>query len=134
MSPMERAEGTLEALDDVDVLLVEDDEAVRTTFVDILRGAGYTTAEAGDSHAALQQLESLTVRSVLLDVYLPGLSGLWLLDQLEDPPPVVLVTAHDYDPEVLARREKVFLYVQKPVVPTELLRVVARSVAAGRRS
>jgi two-component system phosphoglycerate transport system response regulator PgtA len=131
---MHQADGTLEARDDVDVLLVEDDEDVRTTFVDILRGAGYSTAEAGDSHAALQQLEFLTVRSVLLDVYLPGLSGLWLLDQIDDPPPVVLVTAHDYDPEVLARREKVFLYVQKPVAPAELLRVVARSVAAGRRS
>ena len=131
---MHQADGTLGAPDDVDVLLVEDDEDVRSTFVDILRGAGYTTAEAGDSHAALQQLELLTVRAVLLDVYLPGLSGLWLLDQIEDPPPVVLVTAHDYDPEVLARREKVFLYVQKPVSPAELLRVVARSVAAGRRS
>jgi len=131
---MHQAEGTLEARGDVDVLLVEDDEDVRATFVEILRGAGYTTAEAGDSQSALQQLELLTVRSVLLDVYLPGLSGLWLLDQIDDPPPVVLVTAHDYDPEVLARREKVFLYVQKPVAPTELLRVVARSVAAGRRS
>lgn len=123
----------MEARDAVDVLLVEDDEGVRTSFVEILQGAGYTTAEAGDSHAALLQLESCSVRTVLLDVYLPGLSGLWLLDQLEDPPPVVLVTAHDYDPEVLARREKVFLYVQKPIAPSELLRVVARSVAAGRR-
>jgi two-component system, NtrC family, phosphoglycerate transport system response regulator PgtA len=129
---MHQAESTLEKLAQVDVLLVEDDDDVRSSFVEILRGGGYTTAEARDSPSALELLESLAVRTILLDVYLPGLSGLWLLDQLDDPPPVVLVTAHDYDPEVLVRRDKVFLYVRKPIPPAELLRVVARSVAAGR--
>jgi DNA-binding NtrC family response regulator len=116
----------------VDVLVVEDEEAVRTSFADILAEAGYSTAEAFDSSAALELLSNTAVGTVVLDVFLPGRSGLWLLDQLESPPPVVLVTAHHYDPEIMARRDKVFMYLQKPVNPPELLQVVARAIARGR--
>ena len=115
--------------DELDVLLVEDDEAVRTSFAEILREARYSVAEAADSQAALDILNSSRVRTVVLDVYLPTRSGLWLLDQLEKPPSVVLVTGHPYDPEVMQRRDKVFLYLQKPIHPPELLVAVARAVA-----
>ena len=117
--------------DKLDVLLVEDDEPVRTSFAEILREARYTVVEAADSQAALELLNTADVRTVVLDVYLPTRSGLWLLDQLDDPPPVVLVTGHPYDPEVMRRRDKVFLYLQKPIHPPELLVGVARAVALG---
>jgi CheY-like chemotaxis protein len=117
--------------DDVDVLLVEDDEDVRCSFAEILNEAGYSTAEATDTSTALELLASTNVATVVLDIYLPGRNGLWLLDQLEDLPPVVLVTAHNYDPDVMARRAKVLLYLQKPVQPPDLLQAVARSLAAG---
>ena len=115
---------------DIDVLLVEDDDDVRSSFAEILNEAGYSTAERPDTSTALALLRSSDIGMVILDVYLPGQDGLWLLDQLDDPPPVVLITAHNYDPQVMARQAKVFLYLQKPVQPPELLLAVARSLAA----
>lgn len=116
--------------DAVDVLVVEDDAGIRTSFAAILRGAGYKVAEAEDGLVALEQLRSRRVGAVVLDVLMPGLDGLDLLDKLDDPPPVVLVTAHDYDPEVMARRSKVSLYLQKPVPPANLLEAVAQAISA----
>ena len=116
----------------IDVLIVEDDEGVRESEADVLHSGGYTTAEVGDCLSALELLESEQFGSVVLDVYMSGLSGLWLLDQLDDPPPVLLVTAHDYDPNVLSRREKFFMYLQKPVAPLELLQAVSRALKASQ--
>ena len=57
---------------------------------------------------------------------MPGMDGLVLLDQLDDPPPIALLTGHEYDKEVMARRAKVLLYLQKPVSPEALLKVAER--------
>lgn len=116
----------------IDVLVVDDDDDDRVSFAAVLQDAEYTTAEAADCTAALEVLDNGYVHAVLLDIYLPGLNGFWLLDQLADPPPIVLLTGHAYDHEVLVRRHKVFAFVQKPVVPLALLPVIARSVEAGR--
>jgi two-component system phosphoglycerate transport system response regulator PgtA len=110
------------------VLVVDDDSDVRGSCADVLRTAGYRVIEAEDSSAAREHLRSPDINAVLLDVYMPGLDGLALLDELDDPPPVALLTAHVYDEEVVARRSKVALYIQKPIAPTDLLEVVGRMI------
>jgi two-component system, cell cycle response regulator len=115
---------------EIDVLLVEDDQDLRRGFVEILREARYSTAEAENASEALYLVRSMNVSAVLLDLYLPDHSGLWLLDQLDDPPPVVLITGHDYDLEVMSRQSKVLMYLQKPIKPPDLLAATARAVAA----
>ena len=114
----------------VDVLVVDDDAAVRTSLAELLQSDDYSVAEAVDCESAMERLSSMTVGAIVLDVFLPGLSGLWLLDEIEDLPPVILVTGHLYDPGVLARRDKVFMYLEKPVHPPQLLKAVA--AATGR--
>ena len=116
--------------DPVDVLVVEDDASVRTSLAEMLRSDGYRVVEAMDCESALERLNSHPVGVVLLDVLLPGLSGLWLLDEVEDLPPVILCTGHLYDPAVIARRDKVFMFLEKPVEPPRLLKAVA--AATGR--
>jgi len=59
---------------------------------------------------------------------MPGLDGLGLLDRVSDPPPVVLITARDYDAEVIKRRSKVSMYLQKPVPPASLLQAVGAAI------
>lgn len=117
----------------VDVLVVDDDAGVRTSFGTILRDAGYSVEEAEDGFVALQRLRAMRVGMVLLDVRMPVLDGLHVLDELEDPPPVVLMTAHEYDADVMARRSKVTLYIQKPVPPRDLLAAVAKALAVEDR-
>lgn len=118
----------------IDLLVVEDDEALRTSYVAILRHAQYRVAEARNTVQAIDALNSTKVGAVLLDIYLPDRSGLWFLDQIDDPPPTILITGHDYDDEIMHRRSKVLMYLQKPVTPLTLLEVVSRALKGDERS
>jgi DNA-binding response OmpR family regulator len=110
------------------VLVVDDDMDVRRSYADVLRTAGYGVTEAEDGSSAREYLKSTDFGAVLLDVYMPGLDGLTLLDEFEDPPPVALLTAHEYNADVMTRRSKVALYIQKPIAPTDLLEAVERMI------
>ena len=114
------------------MLVVDDDSDVRHSCAEVLRTAGYRVVEAGYGQAALDHLKSSGVDAILLDVFMPGLDGLSVLDQIEDPPPVALLTAHVYDDEIVARRSKVAMYIQKPIAPLALLEAVARMFAGDR--
>ncbi len=114
---------------DETVLVVDDDNDVRRSCADVLRTAGYRVVEAENGLAALEYLKSSEVGAVLLDVYMPGLDGLSLLDEIKDPPPVALLTAHAYDDAVVVRRAKVTMYIQKPVAPPVLLEAVANMIS-----
>ena len=103
------------------ILLVEDDADARESSVELLRSGGYVVEAAEDAFSALVFLRENEVAGLILDVYMPGMDGLTLLDHLEDPPPTALLTGHSYDTEVMARRSKVLLYLQKPVSPRTLL-------------
>jgi CheY-like chemotaxis protein len=112
------------------VLVVDDDGDVRSSSAEVLRTAGYVVVEAADGYAAVERLRARDISAVLLDVNMPGLDGLALLDQFDDLPPVALLTEHEYDPEVIARREKLFMYLAKPVPPRDLIEAVAQMLGA----
>jgi len=114
----------------VDVLVVDDDDALRSSVADILRGEGMSVSEAIDGLEALDQLESFRVGVMVLDVNMPRLSGPELLARLDDPPLVVLVTAGVYDDEVLAQQRKITWFLKKPVPPRELITIVAKCLNA----
>jgi two-component system chemotaxis response regulator CheY len=81
------------------VLLVEDDEDLRTTLVEVLRDQGVDVAEAGNGLEALAWMKSHASPSVIvLDLMMPKMDGLqFRTAQLEDPAlaavPVVFMTA-----------------------------------------
>jgi CheY-like chemotaxis protein len=120
-----------QAVAQLDVLVVDDDTAVRTSFASILRTSGFSVAEAADGLDALSIVRSTLVGVMLLDLQMPRLDGLGLLDALPTPPPVILLTARDYDAEVVRRRAKVFAYLQKPVLPAEMRILVRQAIGSG---
>ena len=117
----------------IDVLVVDNDHASRTSFGLILRDAGYNADEAEDGFAALERLRSVTVGSVLLELDLPGLGGLKLLDTLDNPPPVILMTAGEYSTDVMIRRSKAYMFIQKPIPPAHLVAAVSQTLEASRQ-
>lgn len=120
------------------VLVVEDDKAVRQTTVELLRSEGYGVIEAADGIEGLQRLKEESVDVVLLDLHLPRLDGLGVLDAMQDPPIVIVLSAFEYfDEDAMHSRfaSKVFAFLQKPIPPVRLLSVLSDALSgnAGRR-
>ena len=117
------------------ILLVEDDLDVAESIRFVLEAQGYRTTSAFDLQPAWDQLRNITFDLVLLDISLPGGSGLDILRRLrEEQPhiPVIIITAQaTVETRVLGLDEGADDYIVKPFAPSELL---ARIGALLRRS
>lgn len=116
------------------ILIVEDDPNVRKLVRVNLTKRGYTVSEAEDSHQALALFQSVPVDLVLLDLVLPGLSGVdicaWIRARSEVP--IIILSARlEEDLKVAALDAGADDYVTKPFGSEELL---ARVRAFLRRS
>jgi DNA-binding response OmpR family regulator len=116
------------------VLVVDDDGALRHAITSLLDQAGYQADQASDGAGALDKLQQQPFDLVLLDIGLPGISGLDVLAQARthaSPPRVVMMTADD-TPEMLLRsfREQAHAFVRKPFPPRRIIEVVSDVLAA----
>lgn len=119
--------------DHVDVLVVDDDEALRSMWGEILRSSGYSVAVAEDGDVALNLLAQLEVGMVLLDLRMPRRDGIAVLEALATPQLVVLASGYALDEATLAQTlAKVVTYLEKPVPPERLLATVATTLALSR--
>lgn len=78
------------------VLIVDDDAALRDAVVTALSDLGYETAQAGEGAAALAWLSHNRADAVLLDLRMPGMDGMDVLQRIRarpDAPPVAVLTA-----------------------------------------
>jgi DNA-binding response OmpR family regulator len=110
------------------VLVVDDDRALRHAVTALLQDAGYQTEQAGDGPEALDKLRQHPIDLMLLDIGLPGMSGLDVLARAREalsPPRVVMMTADD-TPEALLRsfRGQAHWFVRKPFPPKRIVGVV----------
>jgi CheY-like chemotaxis protein len=112
-----------------DVLVVDDEEPVRTSVAQILRSAGYSVAEAADGQDALDMLESGSVTVLLLDIRMPRRTGIEVLQALDSPPNVILMSAYRFEGEdKRSVGHKVFSHLMKPVAPRQLLDEVRAAI------
>jgi two-component system KDP operon response regulator KdpE len=116
------------------ILIVEDDPSIRKLVRVNLVKRGYTVSEAEDSHQAMALFQEVPVDLVLLDLVLPGLSGVdvcaWMRAR-SDVPIIVLSARLEEDLKVAALDAGADDYVTKPFGSEELL---ARVRAFLRRS
>ena len=116
------------------ILIVEDDPNIRKLVRVNLVKRGYTVSEAEDSHQAMALFQAETVDLVLLDLVIPGLSGVdvcaWMRAR-SDVPIIVLSARLEEDLKVAALDAGADDYVTKPFGQEELL---ARVRAFLRRS
>jgi two-component system response regulator VicR len=119
------------------VLLVEDDRALRTGLSDALAGEGFDVTDAGDGEKARALLGERHFDLVVLDLMLPGRSGLEILRELrargEQIAVLILTAKGNEDDRVLGLELGADDYVTKPFSLRELLaRVRALVRRAGR--
>ncbi len=113
------------------VLVVDDDAGLRESFRLILEDE-YEVVDAPDGRRALEIVRSRQVDLVLLDIRLPGMDGIEVLERikaLDDAVEVILVTAvKTVRTAVAAMKLGAFDYLTKPFEETELLSLVRRAL------
>jgi DNA-binding response OmpR family regulator len=116
------------------VLVVDDDEGIRTLVRELLERAGYDVDAAPDGRTALRRLFERPPALVILDVNMPDLDGYKTLERIRDlsDVPVIMLTARTQELErVRGLSSGADDYVPKPFGRQELL---ARIQALLRRS
>ena len=106
------------------VMVVEDETIIRTSFVMALEDLGYNVVgEASNGEMALQLLESVKPDIILLDINLPKINGLKVLELIHDQYgiPYIIITGY-YSEDFLERAKKAgaFSYLLKPIDPFQL--------------
>lgn len=118
------------------VLIVDDEDMVRTALDQWLRLSGFDTTTAANASEALAAIDDVHPHVVLTDVRMPGLSGLDLLRSIGEralPTEVILITGHgDVPMAVEAMRAGAFDFLQKPYVPDQLVNAIARAAEQSR--
>jgi DNA-binding response OmpR family regulator len=118
------------------VMVVDDEERVRTLLAKSLSSQGHTVVTAASASAAIDRLESKAVDLVVLDLVMPGLGGLAVLNALNEgkktTPVIVLSGVTDVASRVEALDRGAVDVVSKPFSLTELLARVRRNVGLTR--
>lgn len=114
------------------ILVVDDDRTTRHFLSRVLTSAGYSVSTASDGTLALRQLRRRAFDLILLDVWMPEMNGLELLNRIQDqpsPPKVIIMTSDDTPETMLGTiRRRAYRYVVKPVHPEELLEFVSSAL------
>jgi two-component system, OmpR family, alkaline phosphatase synthesis response regulator PhoP len=116
------------------ILVVDDDENLRRLVAAYLESEGYEVEQAADGQAALESAEKYQFDLVVLDLMLPGLSGLDVAREIRarSPVPILMLTARASEDDVLQGFDAgADDYLVKPFSPKVL---VARVRAILRRS
>lgn len=116
------------------VLVVDDEGAVRRFLRNLLEGAGFTIVEAGSGGEALEVMKKSHPDVVLLDLRLPDMSGVDVLQVLREwsKVPVVMLSVQNQESDIVAALDAgADDYLSKPFGSAELL---ARLRSALRRA
>jgi response regulator NasT len=114
------------------VLVVDDDQVILFTIGDALRRAGYEVTEAASAEEALKLIPEQQPDIALLDVSMPGISGIDLAQQLraETEVPFMFLSAFD-DRDIvrLAAETGALGYLVKPVLPQQIIPSIEAGLA-----
>lgn len=112
------------------ILIVDDEKAARYGMKKILQKDNYTVYEAKDGTDALQMIKTMHPSLVFLDINMPQLDGMKILEMINDmknPPLVVIVTAYGSEKiAVEAMKKGAYDYIAKPYEIDEL-RIIAKN-------
>lgn len=115
------------------ILLVDDDHELRTFMGEILSAKGYAVSEAFDYDSAVGQLTRGAFDLALLDITLPGRSGLEILEYIRGRNhgvPVIVVTGTaGLDLAIRSMALGAKDYITKPCTPNYLLQSVENALA-----
>jgi CheY-like chemotaxis protein/CHASE3 domain sensor protein len=111
------------------ILIVEDDMIFRQSVAEVVTSYGFHPIETNDGEVALAILKEITPDAILLDIRLPGISGLGILEMIKQMPhlrpvPVHMISAFDHQHNAL--RMGAHGYLTKPVTIEKVRAAIER--------
>ncbi len=120
----------------MNILIVDDEEVLQDVLKSVVEREGWSPVGVRSGEEALRVLEHEEVELVLLDLMLPGMSGIEVLRQIrgEDPDQVVVViTAYSsIEGAIEAMREGAFHYIPKPFKNEEVVETIRKGLEQRR--
>jgi len=118
------------------VLIVDDESAIRESLGGILEDEGYRASQAESGEACLELLRKKPFDVVLLDIWLPGIDGLETLErvrEIENAPEVIIISGHGtIETAVRATKLGAFDFLEKPLSLEKTLVLVKNAIEAKR--
>src|SRR5713226_6934455 len=100
------------------ILIVDDEQSIRTTLGKILEDEGHRTALCDSGEAGMAQFAREEFDLIILDLWLPGVDGMSVLERLRSAgaPPVIVISGHgNIDTAVRATRLGAYDFLEKPL-------------------
>ena len=118
------------------ILIVDDEPVARQSLMDILKLEGYHVMALPNGQAAVEHVRTHPVDLMIVDMRMPGMSGLevvQVVNQVSPETEVILLTAYgSTDSAIQALRLRIHDYLLKPASPTQVIQSVKKGLA--RRS
>ncbi len=120
-------------MESLGILVVDDEPTILTSCQRVLEGAGHRVQVVATPGSALDRCREQTFDMVLIDILMPGMSGLELVERLKADAPtirIVVMTGYgsrDVAADALRRGARGLLL--KPFTPAELREIVANAAA-----
>lgn len=122
-----------EDVKDIDLLIVEDDDDFRSTVTRRFRRRGFRVEEASSGEQALEMLQRRQFNVAVLDIMMPGMSGLEVLRNIKpgqaECETIMLTGQGTVESAVEAMKLGAFDYVQKPFPLAELELIIEKAYA-----
>ncbi len=116
----------------IGILIVDDELIVRDSLTKWFREDGFRTEAAENAATALRKLQSAAWDIILVDVKMPGMDGIELLNRIKEHYPdsiVIIITAFaSVDNAVKALKEGAYDYITKPIDPDYLDHLVSKAL------
>src|SRR5437588_3365112 len=114
------------------ILVVDDEEIMREILETLLSREGYSVRSAASGAEGLELARSVPFDAAIVDVMMPGMDGMTLLDELkklDDDLPVMMITAYaSVENAIAAMKRGAFDYITKPFKNDEVLVVVRNAM------
>ncbi len=101
------------------ILIVDDEPGIRESLTNVLEDEGYRVASVESGEACLEAVEAGRFEVVLLDIWLPGIDGIQVLEKLqalEGAPTVIMISGHGtIETAVRSTKLGAFDFIEKPL-------------------
>jgi FixJ family two-component response regulator len=123
---------------DITIAIVDDDPSVRKGLERLIRSVGWKTETFGSAQEFLASARTEAPTCIVLDLQLPGLSGLELQKQMTEggvETPIVFLTGHgNITASVKAMKAGAIEFLTKPVDEQDLLNAIQEAIERDRRT